>query len=294
MKLARPNKFQIMELFKSDIREELRQKEKVILTENDLFEILNENRLSWKLPFSATIEDFINFLINATYLELIELEFPSNKIKRYVLTEKEPTIYEIACSIHEKAYISHYTAAFYHGLTDNIVKTIYINQEQSLKSQDEWVPTQESIDKSFSKPMRITNRKTLYKEQLIYWLNGKNTAQLGIIEENNIRLTNIERTLIDIAVRPQYGGGIDEILTMYKNALESISVNKLYSYLKKLNHAYPYHQSIGFYLERAGCKESTLKLLERFPINLDFYLDYDLKDTCYSKRWKVYYPSYLD
>lgn len=292
--MGRPNKFQIMELFKSDIVEMLQSTEKTIFTEGDLADILADNRSDWKLPFSASVEDFIYFLTNATLLDLVELDFPTIVIKRYIFGKNEPSVYEIACSFHEKVYLSHYTAAFYHGLTDNIVKAVYINQEQSPKNDNDWVPTQEAIHTAFSKPMRTTNRKTIYKGQKIHWLTGKNTGQLGVIEEERIRLTNIERTLIDIAVRPEYGGGVHEILTMYQNARDQVSVNKIYSYLKKLNHVYPYHQSIGFYLEKAGYKESSLRLLERFPIEMDFYLDYELKDKHYSERWKLYYPAYLD
>lgn len=293
-KLARPNKFQIMGLFKSDILKSLQDLKRTVFTERDLADILEDNRNDWKLPGSATVEDFIYFLINSKIFVLIELEFPSSVVKRYAFGGNEPSIYELACSFHEKAYISHYTAAFYHGLTDNIVKTVYINQEQSPKNENDWKPTQEAIDNAFSKSMRSTNRTTIYKGQKIHWLTGKNTRELGVLEEEGIRVTNIERTLIDLAVRPEYGGGVHEILTMYENAKNQVSVNKIYSYIKKLNHTYPYHQSIGFYLEKAGYKESSLRLLERIPIELDFYLDYELKDKSYSERWNLYYPAYLD
>lgn len=292
--MGRPNKFQIMELFKSDIIEALQEEDKVIFTDGELSGVLEVHRSSWKLPHSATVDDFTEFLINGLILEQVTLDFSSKVVQRYYFKDKEPSIYEIACSFHEKAYLSHYTAAFYHGLTDNIVKAVYINQEQSPKQENDWTPTQTDIDNAFSKPMRTTNQITFFKGQKIHWLTGKSTGQLGVIEEEGLRLTNIERTLIDIVVRPEYGGGVHEILTMYKNSKDQISVNKIYSYLKKLNHAYPYHQSIGFYLEKAGYKESSLRLLERFPIELDFYLDYELKDKHYSDRWKLYYPAYLD
>lgn len=292
-KLARPDKFQIMTLFKSDILKILQETKRIIFSEGDLADILEDNRSDWKLPQSASVEDLIYFLINVKVIELIELDFPANMIKRYVFFENEPPIYELACSFHEKAYISHYTAAFYHGLTDNIVKAVYVNQEQSPKKENEWKPTQEAIDNAFSKPMRSTSRKTIYKGQKIHWLTGKNTGQLGVLKEDGIQVTNIERTLIDLAVRPEYGGGVHEILTMYENAKDQVSVNKMYSYLKKLKYTYPYHQSVGFYLEKAGYKESSIRLLERLPIELNFYLDYELTDKSFSERWKLYYPAYL-
>lgn len=294
--MGRPNKFQIMKLFKADITQVLHQNQKDLLTETDLSNVLEENRSAWKLPLSASLDDFIDFLVSKEQiLEHIELDFPNKEIRRYFLKDKEqPSVYQIACSFHEKAYLSHYTAAFHHGITDNIVKTVYINQEQSPKKNNVWIPTQLDINNAFSKPMRTTNQVTTYKGHKIHWLTGKNTGQLGVVEESGLRLTNIERTLIDVVVRPKYGGGVHEILTMYENSKDQISVNKIYSYLKKLDHGYPYHQSIGFYLEKAGYKENSLRLLERFPIINNFYLDYELKDVNYSERWKLFYPAYMD
>ena len=58
--------------------------------------------------------------------------------------------------------------------------------------------------------------------------------------------------MIDIAVRPVYGGGVYEILAAYRAALDRIDVDRVVEYLTSLGHMYPYHQAIGFYLQRAG------------------------------------------
>ena len=64
-----------------------------------------------------------------------------------------------------------------------------------------------------------------------------------------LRFTNLERTLIDAAVRPVYAGGVFEVRKAYQLAKEKVSVNRLAALLQKLNYIYPYHQAIGFYLE---------------------------------------------
>ena len=70
-------------------------------------------------------------------------------------------------------------------------------------------------------------------------------------------------------------------------------MNRLAATLKKLNYIYPYHQAIGFYLEKAGYKKSLINLLQDFEIKYDFYLTYQIKDKeslKYSPKWRLYFP----
>ena len=82
------------------------------------------------------------------------------------------------------------------------------------------------------------------------------------------------------------------MLEAYKRAAEKkVSINKLVAMLRKMNHIYPYHQAIGFYLQHSGAySKSQIALLKRFEIEYDFYLTYNMKDKEYSKEWKLYYP----
>ena len=122
------------------------------------------------------------------------------------------------------------------------------------------------------------------------------TGSLGIIEsggpeEEKIRVANVERTLIDITVRPFYAGGVSEVLKAFKLAKDQVSINKLAVILKKIGYVYPYHQAIGFYLEKSGVyKESAIKIFRNMNMNYDFYLTYQMKDKDYSKDWRLFYP----
>jgi hypothetical protein len=74
-------------------------------------------------------------------------------------------------------------------------------------------------------------------------------------------------------------------------AAARVSINKLIAYLRRIGHAYPFHQAIGFYLERTGVySESQIELVRRIPINFDFYLEHGIKDAEYSKEWRLYFP----
>ena len=117
---------------------------------------------------------------------------------------------------------------------------------------------------------------------------------MTIIENNsggtNI-VTDIERTLIDITVRPIYSGGVYEVLTAFRNAAKRVSINKLVARLKMLDYIYPYQQAIGFYLEKASnYREAQIELMMGFDFTCDFYLDHEMGEVEYSKKWKLYYP----
>ena len=127
-------------------------------------------------------------------------------------------------------------------------------------------------------------------------LHGSRTDGAGIEQMPDesgarLRVTGIERTLIDIAVRPSYSGGPAEVLRAYERAQPRVSVNTMAALLKRLNFAYPYHQVIGYYLERAGVySDEQLDLFRRIPIEFDFYLDYAMKGPKYVQKWRLFVP----
>lgn len=109
-----------------------------------------------------------------------------------------------------------------------------------------------------------------------------------------MRTTNFERTLIDIVVRPAYSGGTNNLIEIYRRAKDRVSANEIIKTLKKLDYIYPYHQSIGFLMERAGFEKSEYEQLRKPGLDYKFYLDYKIKNKKYDENWKIYYPAELD
>ncbi len=298
---GRPTKQEVMERAKKQIMAGLdnlgQRLNRRVFLERDIKKLLNLYQKEGVLHTAIRLKEFKEFILENNLLTEVEVEVPFGSGKQVKYTLGEVSEFEIALSIRSGSYLSHYSAIYLHGLTDNIPQVIYINKEQSKKPKPKGVMLQENLDRAFSRPMRKTNKIAKHKGYKIYLLNGKYTGNLGVIDypygQVTIPVTGIERTLIDAVVRPDYAGGIEEVLKAFVAAKEEISVNKLVATLKKMGYVYPYHQVIGFYLEKAGYKESVLKLVEELGIEYKFYLTYEMRDVKFNDRWNLYVPKRL-
>lgn len=282
-----------LQIAKPDIVSLFRDHPSRIHTLSDVAGILRENRAFWRLAQSTTAQKFLDFLLEKTDLRLARFEFPGRPTIRY--TWGEVPVFELVQSLRPEAYFTHYTALQLHGLTDQIPKTIYLNSEQRATGGGGQL-SQARIDQAFKRKCRVSHNTATFRDQEACLLNGQNTGQLGVIdlemaEGFSLRVTNVERTLIDATVRPVYAGGVFEVSRAFAAAGEKLSVNKLAATLRRLNYTYPYHQAVGFYLERSGgYKQSQIDLLRQFDIQYDFYLAHQMKETDYNEKWRLFIP----
>jgi hypothetical protein len=263
----------------------------------DLAEILAQHRLIWKLPQDTTVRKFINFLLDNTKLQLIQLKSESHPnarmITKYSWGERSP--YSLGSDLLKGAYLSHGTAAFLHGLTDQLLKVIYVNKEQSAKPQSKGTLSQERIHNAFKGKQRESTFVYTYENIRFLLLSGKHTGSLevGAIRLNqneSVQTTKLERTLIDISVRPTYAGGVYQVLEAYQRARERVSVGTLLATLRQLNYVYPYHQVIGFYLQRAGFDARQYLRFKEIGLHCDFYLTYGIKEREFDSNWRLFFP----
>jgi hypothetical protein len=133
-------------------------------------------------------------------------------------------------------------------------------------------------------------------EQIVI-LNGKFTNGYGIESiitsaGDILQVSNKARTLVEVTVRPLYAGGVANVIKIFKKAKGSVLASELLTTLKEFDYIYPYHQSLGFYMERAGYSNDDLSVIKSIGANVDFYLDYELEeDKEFNEDWRVFHPA---
>jgi predicted transcriptional regulator of viral defense system len=266
-----------------------------VYTVSDLRKIFKDKRKEWSLPDSMNFQGFLEELKSAGLAERRFLDYNGLPFKTlYTLGDFDH--FECACKLYKNAYLSHHTALFMNNLTEQIPKTIYVSYELSPKTggTDKKL-SQKDIDRSFAKPVREPQSFSFLRQEIVVHASKYN-GNIGIVPHNtgNFSFTDTERTLIDSVVRPELSGGVFNVLNVFTENRGGYSPEKLRSYLSKLNYTYPYHQAIGFYLERAGFSDAELSKFEDPGIRYKFYLDRDIISGSFSKRWNLVYPSEIE
>jgi len=254
---------------------------------------ITQHRGDWHLG-TVSAPTIVELLLGESHLSVVDLA-SDNYSSQQRFVWGTPSAFELALSLRPNAYLSHGTAAYLRGLHRKVPTTFHVNKEQSPKKQFGTL-TQDGLDRAFSSRPRQSN--LVFSDQdghRFVVIAGKSTNHLGVgaikgPAGERLYATKVDRTLIDITVRPIYCGGVGKVLEAYRTARDELSAKRLMATLKKLGHLYPYHQAIGFYLERAGFDGEALDLARRPGLEFDFYLTHGMDDTVYDKAWRLHYP----
>jgi hypothetical protein len=229
-----PSKF---ETAKDQIKIAAQQLDQDILKQVDVSNLLDHGRAQWELPKNRNGPAFAKKLIQAKCLRGYSFPFPHRTEKRYA--KPHVPMLEVLQSIKPNSYYTHASATQVHGIMSKPVENIYLNFEQSPHERS-ILPEQSRIDAAFKSNPRQTNKVIEWEGRKMTMTNGMYTGQLGVVERYvkvldkepaNIRLTDLERTLIDSTVRPYYSGGVEEVLRAFERARDSIDATKLANYL---------------------------------------------------------------
>lgn len=180
--------------------------------------------------------------------------------------------YQIAAAINETAYVSHHTAFEYYGNANQIYYEVYV-----------------------SSSTRFNNFEF---DGLMYkYVSSK--LKDGVIEPRNtkgVRITDIERTVIDSIKDFEKIGGLEEFLACI-NTLTFLNEERLLFYLNRYN-IQALYQKAGYILEHY---ENELKLSSNFFVECknkigssNRYLSKDMgKESYFNGEWKLVVPKDL-
>lgn len=282
-----------LEKVQSKIRARLDSEPGGVFTEAQLQGLLLEHRQKWGLASSITGSKFIEFLVQKMGLRNVELRSEKYEPRaRFGWGEYSP--YVMGLSLRPRSYLSHGTAILLHALNEQLPKTIYVNQEQSEKPPGGKL-SQARLTLAFTNRQRMSTYIYSVDGFRIVLLSGKQTHNLGVDTVTGpagekLLATGLARTLIDIVVRPAYAGGIVQVLEAYRSARGRVQAAEIVEVLGKLDYVYPYHQAIGFLMERAGFVESECERLRRLGTKYEFYLLHGMKQPQHDPKWRLYFP----
>ena len=287
-----------LQIAKPDIAKHFNRLPVRVFKPSDLEQLLSEQRDFWRLASSMTVATFMNFLQNELELTMVQFKFPNSSETCFVWGKVSDL--ELMSQLKKGVYFSHYTAMSAHGLTVQTPNAVYLTSERAASPPRENTLTQEALDRVFANVPTVTASVCTFKKYQVHLIKGTHTRQLGVTQKDmtaedgtkvRARVTDLERTLIDCVVRPAYAGGVFEVAKAFEYAREkNVSINKLAATLSKLSFTYPFHQVIGYYLERAGYDAQQLDLLRGNPMEFDFYLSHNMGATRYVKDWRLHVP----
>ena len=275
---------------KSQIDEVVASAKERVMSSMEFERLVSETNEIWGLK-SLSRDEIKRFLLEE-YAFVEDQIIGDHSYEIYYQPSSKIDFFDVAAVRSRGSYFSYYSALYINNLTLQIPKQIYLTLERKSLDQNNNILKQENIDRVFSKPPRITSDKRNYKNFDINFINGQYQNLIGIITfRDQYAVSDIERTLIDIAVRPFYSGGVTQVLEAYVNAKDKLDPKKLMDYYSQLNYTYPYHQVIGFYLEKAGYDAKICNEFLNFDdLEFNFYLTYNILHKEFSKKWRIYYP----
>ncbi len=166
--------------------------------------------------------------------------------------------FEIAMNLASPAAISHWLAMNHHGLTKQIPRTIFV-----LTTTESSFPRVRGI-KSMGRFYRgYESGNTSYRFIQVRPEHFFGTEKI-LIGNTLVSVTDPERTLLDGLCRPQYCGGLAEVLHAFNVIGDRLNIGRIVEYALRLNVATA--KRLGWILEYWGYDFSEFSELAELPV----------------------------
>lgn len=177
--------------------------------------------------------------------------------------------YQIACACSNSAYISHHTAFEYYGLANQVYYDVYVSSDTRFRDFE----------------FEGVHYKYIYSKITDGVINPKNSEK--------IRITDIERTVVDSIKDFEKIGGFEELLNCI-SAIYCLNEDKLIAYLNTYN-IQALYQKTGFLLEQY-MKEMHLSqnfinyCKSKIGKSTRYLIKEAMNEGVYNKEWKIIVP----
>ncbi len=177
-----------------------------------------------------------------------------------------PHDFAVAMALVIPCAISHWTAMHYHHITEQTPNKIFAI-----------TPRGTSIPRSLaSTPFRfIQVKKEHYFGIETIW-----------IDDMKVQITNLEKTLLDGLISPEYCGDFSEVLHAFKMARNKMRIQVIIEYALLLEKAVA--KRLGLILEKLEIEEKYLEPLLKLPMTSYSKFDPNGPATgSYNSKWKI-------
>ncbi len=183
----------------------------VLFSDDDVFHLMGNKSTAHSLLRRLTLQNLVKKVRNGLYVCI-----------NPATDERYASKFQIASKINDGAYVSHQSAMEYYGLSNQVMSTVYVSSDHRF-------------------------RDFLFDEETYRWVPSN--ANFGIDDAKNdpfVRITDIERTLLDTIKDMNKIGGVDMVIQTM-SAIKSLDQKRLLSYLSMYDNQFLY-QKTGFLL----------------------------------------------
>lgn len=180
--------------------------------------------------------------------------------------------YEIGSAIHPRGVIAYRSAMQYYGFGHQLSQTVQVIVP--VRYQDEEI------------------EGTTYR----FFLGDSDAMTADLFGNAPLRITELERTVIDCLDRPDLVGGVEELWNIL-SLVKYLNEGKVIAYLALVNRRFLYKKA-GFIFEKLAVSGLSANFYELCLKKMSKRHD-DIRDQKYerkgnSSRWNLTYPAYMD
>lgn len=171
----------------------------------------------------------------------------------------------IAKHLVEPYFFSYNTALVLHGLAQQFARNYFISTTKHISKV--------RYHESLIRPVILTEKRYFGFEKRGY-------------EKEEVMVSDLERTIVDVMDRPEYAGGYEEVLRCLSD-VEKINWGKLLAYIKKMGEKVLVNR-VGYICEllKIGVPKSFTKKLQSMLSENIYYFERNRKGK-FNEKWKI-------